>query len=204
MVLILKGIDCKISLDSMFHVIDLKDSMCAVSLNECWGEGDCDGKPDCYDLLCACSELSDDTALSVLREVVGKAEPKPKFAIATVVPFYWPAGPWHYYDVPPKAVWVRRDAIMDLIWSSTTNIAPLLFLLNKLCPVLDEDKKEKCVKYTLRLLYAPQSITPELHTMYLGGLAEEFSGGFLLVNPVPLSDRKYYCGRFMEGGGGEA
>jgi hypothetical protein len=204
MVLILKGIGCKISLGSMFHVIDLKDGMCAVSLSKCWGEGDCDGKPDCYDFLCACSELSDDMALSVLREVVGKAEPKPKFAIATVVPFYWPAGPWHYYDVPPKAVWVRRDAIMDLIWSPITNIAPLLFLLNKLCLVLDEDKKEKCVKYALRLLYAPQSITPELHTTYLGGLAEEFSGGFLLVNPVPLSDRKYYCGRFMEGRGGEA
>jgi hypothetical protein len=204
MVLMLKGIDCKILLDSMFRVNALRDEVCAVSLNKCWGTGDCDGRPDCYDFLCACSELSDDTALSVLREVVGKAEPKPKFAIATVVPFHWPAGPWHYYDVPPKAIWVRRDAIMEYIWSPISNVAPLLFLLNELCLVLDEGKKEKCVKYTLRLLYAPQSITPELHTMYLGELAEEFSGGFLLVNPVPFSDRRYYCGKFMEGGGGEA
>ncbi len=202
MVLILKGVDCKISLSSMFRVDTLKDGMCSVSLSECWGTGDCDGDPDCYDFLCACSELSDDTALSVLREVVGKAEPKPRFAIATIAPFYWPAGPWHYYDVPPKAIWVRRDAIMDLVWSS--GLSGLAILLESLCKSSSGDRRSKCVDYARRLLHAPQSITPELHTMYLGELAEEFSGGFLLVNPVPLSDKKYYCGRFVEAGGGEA
>jgi hypothetical protein len=204
MVLILKGIDCKISLDSMFRVNALRDEVCAVSLARCWGEGDCDGDPDCYDFLCACSEVNDDMVLSVLRDVVEKAEPKPKFAIATVAPFYWPAGPWHYYDVPPKAIWVRRDAIMEFVWSRSTNIALFLFLLNKLCFSLEEDKKVKCVKYALRLLYTPQTITHELHTMYLRELAEEFSGGFLLINSVPLSDRKYYCGRFVESRGEEA
>jgi hypothetical protein len=202
MVLILKGIDCKISLSNMLRVDTLKDGMCTISLNKCWGTEDCDKDSGCYDFLCACSEVSDDMALSVLREVVGKVEPKPRFAIATVVPFYWPAGPWHYYDVPPKAIWVRRDAIMDLVWSS--GLSSLVILLESLCRSFSGDRRSKCVGYARRLLDAPQSITPELHTMYLGELAEEFSGGFLLVNPVPLSDRKYYCGRFIEGRGGEA
>ena len=202
MVLILKGIDCKISLDIMFRVNALRDDMCAVSLARCWGKGDCDGDSDCYDFLCACSEVNDDMVLSVLRDVVEKAEPKPKFAIATVAPFYWPAGPWHYYDVPPKAIWVRRDAIIDLAWSP--GLSSLAILLESLCKSSSGDRRSKCVDYALRLLYAPQTITPELHAMYLRELAEEFSGGFLIINSVPLSDRKYYCGRFVESRGGEA
>jgi hypothetical protein len=202
MVLILKGIYCKISLSSMFSVNALRDDMCAVSLARCWGEGDCSGDSSCYDFLCACSEVSDDMVLNVLREVVEKAELKPKFAIATVAPFYWPAGPWHYYDLPPKAIWVRRDAIMDLVWSP--GLSSLAILLESLCESSSGDRRSECVDYALRLLHALHTITPGSHTMYLRELAEEFSGGFLIINSVPLSDRKYYCGRFMESRGGEA
>jgi len=195
MVLIMKSELCRIDwLGEEYRVESFEGNLCSISFKKCWVQED----DELYDIACACNEFNDEV-LNLLREVVVRV--KPEVVIATVVPFYRPAGPWYYYDVPPRAMWVKSDSIASLIWSPTA--LALALILEAISRALEAKGRSVNVNLIIKMIQTrqlvdPESLSGELKRLALEGLVEKIGDGYLILNPTPPSDMKYYCKYFME------
>ncbi len=117
MVLLFKG-SCNNVLGPEYRVEPLDDVLCAITLTRCWRKKEDDS--DSYDVICACRDFENVDAISLLKDVVLKANPS--FAIATQIPFYLPYGLLWFVDVPFRAVWLRNvDEFKSLVEKACTN-----------------------------------------------------------------------------------
>ena len=193
MVLIMRSELCRIDwLGEEYRVESFEGNLRSISFKKCWVQED-----ELYDIACACRRFND-KVLNLLREVVVRV--KPEVVVATVVPFYRPAGPWYYYDVPPRAMWVKSDSIASLIWSPTA--LALALILEAISRVLEAKGRSVNVNLIIKMIQTrqlvdPESLSEELKRLALEGSVEKIEDGYLILNPTPPSDMKYYCKYFI-------